>query len=59
MRLASLGVAAFLTFLAYYLINLVFVTFCTLPGCPLLSVGFTLFIFVAMWFFILFNKAFY
>ncbi len=55
---ALMAIAAVLSLLAYFFINVVLCTICLIPGCALASVGITFFAMFFMWVLILFSKSF-
>jgi hypothetical protein len=50
------GIAALLSFAAYFLVNLVMCSFCMVPGCGIASVAIGFFVLVFTWTFLLFNE---
>ncbi|MEM7815783.1 MAG: hypothetical protein QXN71_01545 [Candidatus Aenigmatarchaeota archaeon] len=56
MKAYLFSIAALLSFVSYFLVNLVMCTFCMIPGCGFMSVLVSFFVFVIMWAFLLFSE---
>jgi len=50
------GIAALLSFAAYFLLNMVMCTFCMIPGCGVFSLAVSFFVLVGTWTFLLYNE---